>query len=172
MKKGMLSGSASVTVLGSVVGQFIVQVCICLSDCDGLGGVTRLGPKGASAADCRLQSGAALQPAAQRPEDVQELTPELHAHKGVQDGIEAAVQVTDGVGDYLGLLQRCSRFTGVVAAAGVKRVYNERDVVRRPAQKENRHNGHNDPDGLLLLKALQPAFQPVQDAGVAEDQYG
>lgn len=82
------------------------------------------------------------------------------------------MQVTDGVGDYLGFLQRCSRLTGVVASARVKRVHHERDVVRRPTQKENRHNGHNDPDGLLLLKALQPAFQPVQDAGIAEDQDG
>ena len=136
------------------------------SDCDGVGGVTGLGPNGAPPAglvDC-------LHLAAQWPQDVQELTPELHTHKGVQDGIEAAVEITYGGGDYPGFLQRWSDSTGLVAAPSIKCVHHEGDVVRRPAEKENRHHGYDDPESLLLLEALGAAAQPPQDGGVAEDQ--
>lgn len=144
-----------------------------LSDCDGLGGVARLGPKGAPpAAHGQVQPGACPQPAAQRVEDVQELASELHTHKGVQDGVEAAVEVTDGSGDHPGLVQGGLCPAGLVAAAGMKRVRHERDVVRRPADEEHDYHGHDHPDGFLLLEALQAALQPVQDARVAEDQDG
>lgn len=79
-----------------------LKACSCFSrsDCNGVGGVTGLRPNGAPPAglvDC-------LHLAAKRPQDVHELTPELHTHKGVQDGIEAAVEVTYGGGDYPGFL--------------------------------------------------------------------
>lgn len=108
--------------------------------------------------------------AAQRPQDVQELTPELHTHEGIQDGIEAAVDVTHGGGDYLGFLQRCSDSTGLAAVVGMKCVHHEGDVVWRPAEKENHHHGHDDPESFLLLEALGAAPQPTQDARVTEDQ--
>lgn len=145
--------------------------CLSLSDGNGVGGVGRLRPNGASpAADSRLEFGTCLQLAAQRPQDVDELTPELHTHKGVQDGVEAAVEVTQGGGDCLSFLQRSSS-TGRAAVAG-KCVHHERDVVWRPAEKENHDHGHDDPESFLLLEALGAAPQPQQDAGVAEDQDG
>lgn len=73
----------------------LVNMVLSVSDSNGVGGVGRLRPERAfPAADGRLEFGACLQLAAQRPQDFQELTPELHTHKGVQDGIEAAVEVT------------------------------------------------------------------------------
>ena len=116
-----------------------------------------------------MEFGACLYLAAQRPQDVQELTPELHAHKGVQDGIEAAVEVAHAGGDGLCLLQGRPDLAGAAAVGGLKCVHHERDVVGRPADKENHHHGHDDLEGLLLLDALGAATQPPQDAGVAED---
>lgn len=143
----------------------------CLSDRDGVGGVCRLGPNGAPPAGANwLQSGTCLHLAAQRPQDVQEVTPELHPHEGVQDGIEAAVEVTHRGGDYLGFLQRRPDPTGVAAVAGVECIHHECDVVWRPAEEENQHHGHDHPERFLLLEALGAAPQPLQDAGVAEDQ--
>lgn len=82
-----------------------VQGCISFSDSNGVGGVPRLRPNRASPADSRLEFGTCLL-AGQRPQDVQELTPELHTDKGIEDWIEAAVEVTHGGGDCLGFLQR------------------------------------------------------------------
>ncbi len=130
---------------------------VSLSDGNGVGGVGRLGPNGASpAADSRLEFGACLQLAAQRPQDVEELTPELYTHKGIQDWVEAAVEVTQGGGHCLGFLQRFHS-NGRAAVAG-KCVYHERDVVWCPAEKENHHHGHDDPESFLLLEALGAAL--------------
>lgn len=161
--------SVHISVLMSV--HKLVQVRISFSDSNGVGGVTRVRPKGAPpAADSRLEFAAGLQLAAQRPQDVQKLTPELHTNKGIQDGIEAAVKVTHGGGDYLGFLQRCSHCTSPDAVVRLKRVHHKCDIVWCPADKENHHHSHDYPDSFLLLKALGSALQPPQDAGVAEDQ--
>ncbi|KAF3839319.1 hypothetical protein F7725_018036 [Dissostichus mawsoni] len=136
---------------------------------DGVGGVCRLRPHRASPAGNRLQFGAHLQLAAHIPQDVHELTPELHSHEGVQDGIEAAVEVAKRGGDHHGFLQRYSDSTAV---ARTKCVHHESDVVRRPADEEHHHHGHDDPESFLLLKALGAAAQPVQDAGITEDEDG
>lgn len=144
--------------------------CVSLLNSNGVGGVSRLGPNGASPAGNRLQFDACLQLAAQRPQDVQELSPELHTHKGIEDGIEAAVEETHGGGDYLGCFKRRSDPAGLAVVAGMKCVHHECDVVWRPAEKENGHYCHDDPEGFLLLEALGAVPQPAQDAGVAEDQ--
>lgn len=147
----------------------LVQVCISFSDSNGVRGVSRVRPKGAPpATESRLEFGSGLQPAAQRPQDVQKLTPELHTNKGIQDRIEAAVEITHGGGDYLGFLQRFSKYTGGIVI--MKCVHQKCDVVWRPAEEENHHHSHNYSDSFLLLKALGSALQPLQDAGVAENQ--
>lgn len=138
-----------------------------LSDSDGVGGVCRLRPHRASPAGNRLQFGTHLQLAAHIPQDVHELTPELHSHEGVQDGIEAAVEIAQGGGDHHGFFQKSSDSTAVVR---IKCVHHESDVVRRPADEEYHHHGHDDPESFLLLKALGAAAQPVQDAGITEDE--
>lgn len=140
------------------------------SDCNGLRGVARLRPKGASPVERTLEAGARPQLEAQRPQDAQQLSPELHSHKGVQDGIEAAVQVTQGGCHHLGFLQVCSDSTGLTSVALMNCVHHKSDIVRRPTDKENHHHGDNDFESSLLLEALVATAQLSQDAGVAEDQ--
>lgn len=76
------------------------------------------------------------------------------------------MQVTYGVGDCQGFLQR---FLDCTAAVFIKCVYHECDVVWRPAEKENHHDSHDDPESLLLLEALVATLEAPQDAGIAED---
>lgn len=49
-------------------------------------------------------------------------------------------------------------------------VHNECDVVRHPAEKEDRYQGQDDHDGPVLLEAFRDALQPQQDTGAADDQ--
>lgn len=147
------------------------RVRVSLSDSDGVGGVDRIRPhRAASAAGHRLASDAHLQLAAHRPQDVEELAPELDAHEGVQDGIEAAVEVTNRGCDDPSFVQSRSDSTGVRVVFRVDRFSHERDVVGRPADEKHHHHDHDDPERSLLLQAVAAAPQPPQDAGVAEDQ--
>lgn len=78
-------------------------IFVSFSDGSRVGGVSRFRPHGASP-DSRLEFDICLQLAEQRPQDVHELTPELHTHKGVQDGIEAAVEASQSEGHCYSLI--------------------------------------------------------------------
>jgi len=155
------------SLAGSVCTPAELLSFVSFSDCNGFGGVSRVRPQGGSPADNRLEFGACLQLAAQRPQHFQQLTPEFYAHKGVQDGIEAAVKVTQGRSHYFSFAQRNSHFTdgGVVVLRAC--VHYKCDIVRRPAEKENHHQAYNDFESSLLLDTLGATTQPPQDAGVA-----
>lgn len=113
-----------------------------------------------------------LQLAAQRSQDVQQLTPKLHPQEGVQDGIEAAVDVAERLRHCSCFIQSCITLTGVVLIPVVNCVHEQSDVKWRPADEENRHDGHDDFTSSLLLEILVARAQPVEDAGIAEDQDG
>lgn len=141
-----------------------------LSDCNGIGGFGRLRPEGASpAVGSGVESGGGHHFAEQRSQYGQELTPELHSHKGIEDGVEAAVEVTHRRGYHHGFLQRCLHSTHIIAIGRMKRVHHEGNVVWRPAEEKHCHHSYDHPDSSLPLKALRATSQPTQDAGVAED---
>lgn len=165
---------ASIHILQDSPGEQPPSISIFLSSLSNShgGGFGRLGPNGTSpAADSGLEP-AGLHPAAQSAQERQELTPELHSHECVEDGVEAAVQVTHSRGHRHGFPQRHLHSTLNVATGRLKRVHHEGDVVRRPAEEKHCDYSDDHPDRPLLLEALGAALQPTQDAGVAEDHDG
>ncbi|KAK7886863.1 hypothetical protein WMY93_026484 [Mugilogobius chulae] len=51
-----------------------------------------------------------------------------------------------------------------------KGVHHKSDVVRSPAEKEHSHHSYDDSRCPLLLKAMGATAEPVENAGVAEDE--
>lgn len=80
------------------------------------------------------------------------------------------MDVSERLGHFECFTQCCITLTGVILISAMNCFNKQADVKGGPADKENRHNSHYDFTSSLLLEILVPRAQPVEDAGVAEDQ--
>lgn len=102
-------------------------------------------------------------------EEHREIPPELLAHEGVDDGVDAAVSHPQGLCHLHGLVQLAAALTGTQAKEFLEGAQEEDDVVGSPEEKVDNHDHEDEPHSLVLLLLVATPEQGFYDSRVADN---
>jgi len=92
------------------------------------------------------------------PEKLERIVAKLDTDEHIQEGVQTAMQETQGLGDYNGLVEILIHLTSCSDNVEADEcVHKDGYVVGQPANKEHNHHSHDDLNNFMFCEASTAA---------------